>query len=419
MTDVSRFVQPAWYLPVCGDPVRDPVLDLQVGQIVTSRDVPASRLVQRMDNCLVLPGLVNAHTHLDLSVFDRPVGRWGISFAEWVGEIIRYRQTADGNPLETAAPDDSPAGRGLRMSAQFGVAAIGNIVGIPWGGTIPGRDAVQVTSFFEQLGIDPETAEVRLEKMRDWLDGLGPAQAFGISPHAPYSLSVPMLAGSIRMAVERGIPVAMHLAESREERELLATGTGGLVATLRAAGVWVDSVEFPSIPFCLNLLARCLRSLVVHGNYLNGTELDMIAAQRDRMTVVWCPRTHDWFDHDDWPLKEISRRGIRIALGTDSLASSPDLDLLAEMQFVAARNPGLVPREVLAMGTRNGWAALGVELPADPRRLPPVMTGLVLQEPVFGDPESAVLGMSAVRRWVVRCGAGVECLNSFASRRQK
>jgi cytosine/adenosine deaminase-related metal-dependent hydrolase len=109
----------------------------------------------------------------------------------------------------------------------------------------------------------------------------------------------------------------------------------------------------------LELLAGARRALVIHGNYLGSRDWSLLSAHRRRMTVVYCPRTHAYFGHAAYPLEELLAAGVSVAVGTDSRASNPDLDLLGELRFVRRRFPRLAPRTILELGTLRGAEALG------------------------------------------------------------
>jgi aminodeoxyfutalosine deaminase len=109
----------------------------------------------------------------------------------------------------------------------------------------------------------------------------------------------------------------------------------------------------------LRTLAESPRALVIHGNYLEDEELDFLKAHRERMFLIYCPRTHAYFFHPTYPLGKALAAGVRVALGTDSRASNPDLSLLSEMRHVMHAHPWLDPHEVLRMGTLAGAQALG------------------------------------------------------------
>ena len=147
----------------------------------------------------------------------------------------------------------------------------------------------------------------------------------------------------------------------RHERELLRTGTGPFADSLRALGVWEEGL-FPwaDNPFgkLIEQLATVPRSLLVHGNDLNESEIRLLA-DHPHITVVYCPRTHHFFSYDPHPVDQMMSRGIRVALGTDSRASNPDLNLWSEVQFLLNHRSDLDPLSVFRMATWSGSEALG------------------------------------------------------------
>ena len=132
----------------------------------------------------------------------------------------------------------------------------------------------------------------------------------GISPHAPYTVHPGLLKRLVALAVEKKLPVAMHLAESREELELLATGTGPFRDLLVDRSMWdTEAIPLGSTPLdYLRTLAEAPRALVIHGNNLSDEEIGFLAAHRERMSVVYCPRTHAYFGHDPYPLEQNAGR---------------------------------------------------------------------------------------------------------------
>jgi cytosine/adenosine deaminase-related metal-dependent hydrolase len=185
----------------------------------------------------------------------------------------------------------------------------------------------------------------------------------GLAPHAPYSVHPQLLRQVVRLAQAAQCPLAFHLAESREELELLATGRGPFREMLRKLGVWEEQL-FPGQRRPLDYLrelAAAPRTLVIHGNYLRGDEIRFLAQRADRMSLVYCPRTHAFFRHAPYPLAKLLDRGVAMALGTDSRASSPDLSILAEMRFLARQYPEIARPTILRLGTLGGAQALGVD----------------------------------------------------------
>jgi cytosine/adenosine deaminase-related metal-dependent hydrolase len=153
----------------------------------------------------------------------------------------------------------------------------------------------------------------------------------------------------------------MHVAESTEELQLLRDGTGPFQELLNERSMWdVEAIPRGSRPLdYLRILSIAPRALVIHGNYLDAEEHAFLAANVDRMSLVYCPRTHAYFKHPTYALPLLLERGVRVALGTDSRASNPDLDLFAEMRHVATSFSHIDPQTVLRMGTLAGAEALG------------------------------------------------------------
>ncbi len=222
---------------------------------------------------------------------------------------------------------------------------------------------VEITEFVESIALRADRIDSTFSEtekaLPDRTDSLRP----GISPHAPYSVHPELLRKLIGLSSERKIPLAHHLAESREELELLRSGGGPFVPLLKEFDAWdPDAMLAGSRPLdYLRMLAEAHRALVIHGNYLNDEEIDFLAAHADRMSVVYCPRTHAFFQHDPYPLAKMLAAGVNLAIGTDSRASAPDLSPLAEMQFAAQQHRVISPDVLLRMITSAAARALGRE----------------------------------------------------------
>ena len=323
----------------------------------------------------LVPGLVNAHTHLEFSDLAKPLGRPGMGLADWIRLVIAERQRGDRSPRAAIAG-------GIEESVAAGVTAIGEIATVEPDAYAP-CPAVDLTLLAEAIGFSPARAESVLGAVSERLDGwLGWSEAtpqctggslrstpathgasvhLGVSPHAPYSVSPQLLDALVALARRRGLPVAMHLAESEEELELLATGGGPLQELLDERSMW-DAAAIPRDTKPADYLWRLTgapRALVIHGNYLGGEDRALLAAHADRMSVVYCPRTHAYFGHLPYPLARMLSAGVRVVLGTDSRASNPDLSLLDEMRYVAREHPHVEPPTILRMATQWAAEALG------------------------------------------------------------
>ena len=295
--------------------------------------------------------------------------------------------------VPSADPRTEPAidavTRGLQEALETGTTLLGEIAQPSWEQQPFEQSPLGAELYLEFIGLARErvshaltNAVVHLQK-RSTHGGWRP----GLSPHAPYTVNQELLTGLVDLAAERGATVAMHLAESREEVELLRTGRGAFHELLNDRGVWQEGA-LPTNARALDYLhnlSRAPRSLVVHGNYLDRDEIQFLAEQQTRMAVVYCPRTHAYFSHDRYPLVEMLQAGVRVAVGTDSRASNPDLNLLSELRWIARSYPEISSTRILELGTIEGARALGrehegrletgcranlalVELPADNRR---------------------------------------------------
>jgi cytosine/adenosine deaminase-related metal-dependent hydrolase len=151
------------------------------------------------------------------------------------------------------------------------------------------------------------------------------------------------------------VPVAVHLAETAAEQELLILRRGPFVPFLQELGAWSPDGLAEDTDHVLRLLNNPFApTLLVHGNFLNVT-----AAIPSNTSVVYCPRTHAAFGHPPHPFRDFLARGVRVAVGTDSLASNPDLDVLAEVRFLHQRHPDVPGATLLRMATLSGAEALG------------------------------------------------------------
>jgi len=185
----------------------------------------------------------------------------------------------------------------------------------------------------------------------------------GVSPHAPYTVHLQLLDRLVQIARNQHLPVAMHLAESSSELELLQHGSGAFRHLLEERGMW-DRKAIPRASRPLDYLKRLAlapRALVIHGNYLDDEEISFLVSHNNHMSLVFCPRTHEYFGHDAYPLSRLLSAGVQVALGTDSRASNPDLSLVNEMRAIAASEFEVSRSSIVRMGTLCGAIALGLE----------------------------------------------------------
>lgn len=339
---------------VSGPPLRDAAVTIDGERIVAVGAPARDGVVEDLGNVALVPGLVNAHAHLEYSELDAPLGERGIAFPDWIRRVIDYKR-ATGGPRAAAIE------RGLAECLRHGTTSLGEIASPGWPRGAFAAAPQSATVFLELIGLSPERIAERLALARDHLALPGARWRAGLSPHAPYSVRFDALPEIVGVARAANAPLAMHLAESLEEYQLLRSGGGPFRELLEELNVW-DETALPRRSRPLDYLAALAegpRTLVVHGNYLDAREISFLAERARRMAVVYCPRTHDWFGHPRHPLPRLLAAGAAVALGTDGRASNPDLSLLAEMRFVAAHFPELPAADVLRLGTLAGAQALG------------------------------------------------------------
>jgi cytosine/adenosine deaminase-related metal-dependent hydrolase len=353
-----------WLIPIDGPPLPRGTLTIEGERIVAIEPYGQRTASLDFGNVAVLPGFVNAHTHLDLSGMR---GRCPptADFIQWLRGVVRYRRSR---------VPDLPAWNvfdGAMQAARAGTTLLGDIVGADASNGYRPPECCRCVAFKELLGLPFERIQPAWEAGVRWVklptDGTSILRR-ALSPHAPYSvhqLLFRQVAARARQQcagsreVNRPhlqLPVAIHLAETRDELDLIERRTGPFVEFLTALGVWHPDGLVQSVGQLVELFADAGPVLFIHCNYL-----DPATPMPPNATIVYCPRTHAAFGHPPHPFREFLRRGVRVALGTDSLASNPDLDILAEARFVHRHYPDVPAAKVLRTITLSGAEALGWE----------------------------------------------------------
>ncbi len=331
------------------------MIAIEQGRIIrldSGRDADAVDL----GNVAVIPGLVNTHTHLEFSDFAEPVTP-ARPFPGWIRAVIAARR-------QRSITTQHAIDQGLRECLAGGTTLLGEIATDDVSAARFSAASPAGIVFREVLGIGDAAVQEQLRIARRHLSeqaNRNDVDAIrGLSPHAPYSLSAELFEQCIQLAVSANAPVAMHLAETREERELLRSGSGPFAELLKSLGVWRDRfwMREGTIQGYLDVLARAPRALIVHGNYLTSPETEFLG-RHPQMVVVYCPRTHRFFGHDAHPWQEMLEQGVSVALGTDSRASNPDLSLWSEVQFLRRHFNNVPAETLLELATVRGAVALG------------------------------------------------------------
>jgi cytosine/adenosine deaminase-related metal-dependent hydrolase len=337
-----------WVFPVEGLPLEDGTLTIDGGNVVAVEASSGQSVDLDLGDVAVLPGLVNAHTHLDLSGLRGHLSP-ASAFTAWLGGVIQHRRGLSPEQVTAAVQ------QGLEESLAHGTTLLGDISGQGLSWPLVAKASLWGVVFYELLGLPRSRAHLAWREGRTWWQA-HPATATcrpGFSPHAPFSVRAPLLRGVASLARRHHFPVAIHLAETPAERLLLQHQHGPFVDFLTGLGVYDPDGLVRNPEHVLQLYEEVAPVLFVHGNYL-----DRAAAIPRGGTIVYCPRTHAAFGHPPHPFRDYLAAGVRVALGTDSLASNPDLSVLAEVRFLHERYPDVAGAALLRMATLSGAEAL-------------------------------------------------------------
>lgn len=331
--------------------VRDAALILRAGKV--ARIVEGPSAVARamgdsesvdLGDALVAPGFVNAHAHLELGALAGRTPR-GRDFSGWVRSVITLRAAESPSALAAAARvgADAALASGTTTIADVDTtgAASAGLAG----------HALRVLHLREVLDAhDTTRTEAAIARVAKALPRRA-RQWEGISPHAPFTVSVALLERVAKLARKRRLCVQMHWSETPAEVEWMERGSGPLAALLgpspRTSAL--DLLERAG------LLGASLS--LVHGNHPAPGELERLGARG--VVLVHCPGSHAWFERAPFDWRRCARAGVTVALGTDSLASNEALDLRRELRLAASAQPQLGPEDLLEAATRAGARAVG------------------------------------------------------------
>ena len=390
-----RVVAATWVLPGPGSaPLADGAVVLDGDRVVElgrraaieSRHGPA-----QMHDAVILPAMVNAHLHLELShLAGRVPGGGGL--VPWIEALVAQR--AGGGAIEEEMASGAAALR------QAGVAAVGDVTNGLTSGRHLAREGMAGTLFHEIYGFTEERAAKALllaAEVRGRLGDPGPGLRVAPSPHAVYSTHLPTAAALLRAG-----PASIHLAEVPEERRFVAEAAGPLADLVLRLGLEPGALR----PFARSPVAAVAahlgpETLVVHA--VDVDDEDLLALRRSGATVVLCPRSNQHVSLRLPDLPRLLAAGIPLAVGTDSLASSPSLSPLEEVAVLHEAFPDVAPGRLLALC----WNGAAVGSPAVGRLLPGYSPGVIaapLRGERPGDPFAWLLEVHASRpfEWLAR-----------------
>jgi cytosine/adenosine deaminase-related metal-dependent hydrolase len=353
----------SWIVSVVDPPMRDGWISVDDGRVAAVTKRPPSNGGHQIDlgDVAVLPGLVNAHTHLELSYL-RDVVPPAAEFVTWIRAVMAARrQRPDPQSPEILDSVD----RAVAEAYACGTAIVGDISNTLVSFAPLTRSPLAGVVFYELIRFQTEHPQAFVETAWQELSRLVPTDRVRatLAAHAPYSVA-PLVFRAIHQATSRDpfAPISVHLAESVEEVEFIRTGGGPWRRLLEDLGVWDPSWVPPGgspVKFLDESGFLDARVLAVHGVQMTADDLDRLVARGT--TLVTCPRSNGHTGAGAPPIADFYRSGVHVAIGTDSLASSPDLNVFAELATMRALAPEVPAATLLDSATRQGARALGFD----------------------------------------------------------
>ncbi|OQY19339.1 MAG: hypothetical protein B6I36_04480 [Desulfobacteraceae bacterium 4572_35.1] len=357
-----------YIVPVSTAPLEGAAIAVSDGKIIDigsaiDLEIRYSKCCQHdFGDAIILPGFVNAHTHLELSHYKEwekqavevSIDQYS-SFVEWILHLIRIKIS-----LKLKLEQYSQSwNAGLREGFATGTAYFGDILSVP---ELAPESAAKLPgcNFIEILGQDPERVNKQLYNLDNCV-GAWSDKMWGVAPHAPYTISDELLKQCYRYSSCKHLRTTIHLAESADEVEFLATSGGAIAEKLYSFVGWQQHLPLPTPLSPLGCVAEAgglnEQTILVHGVHLDHAEIAQVAEAG--CSVVLCPRSNAKLNVGVAPVADYLRAGVPLALATDSLASNDSLSIWDEMEFALNWFDGdLSPEQLLYMGTTGGAKAL-------------------------------------------------------------
>jgi len=349
-------------LPITAPPIEDGAIWIEsntIRAIGKCKEVRATGTGEWLDlgDAVLLPGLINAHCHLELTDMDGQVPYEG-SFTDWLKKIVAAKRGWQQSEYVQSAS------RGVEMLCSSGTTSVCDVVS--WWPLVPQLQAskLRTWSCLEMIDFAGQRPwREWIESARSWIDKFPNSRGgWGLSPHAPYTATAELYRASADYQRKASSTLLMttHISESLDEREMFEQGSGQLYEWLVRLGRDMhDCGGRSSLEMLQQYKVLNERTIGVHLNALDLGEIEAMA--QTGISVAHCPGSHAFFDHPPFPLEQLFARGVNVCVGTDSLASAQagsTLDLFAELRLLRQAFPGLSAETILKFATMNGARAL-------------------------------------------------------------
>jgi cytosine/adenosine deaminase-related metal-dependent hydrolase len=350
-------IRAATVVTMDGAPISNGAVAIENERIVevgTFEDVRRSHSAEVLDlgERILLPGLINAHCHLDYTGLRGKIASTD-SFTAWIRSINAQKER-----LSPAAYAEAIR-VGIAEAADFGTTSLISFEAFPnLASEI--KSAIRIWWLGELIDVrSPEKAQTMVSSAINALKNLA---HWGLAPHAPFTASGPLYRESEQVTAREHRLLSTHLAESREEMQMFRDATGPLYQFLKSIGRNMDDCgrETPVAHF-LSMVSAPNHWIVAHLNEIAGSDFELLERVQPKFSIVHCPRSHQYFGHARFAFDQLRQLGFNICLGTDSLASVDSLDLFREMQTFSDKYPSVASEDIVQMVTTNPARAVCCE----------------------------------------------------------
>ena len=354
-----------WVLPISAAPIENGTVAVARGHIayVGPRHGAPPGGDSDLGDAMLMPGLVNAHTHLELTVMRGFLE--DLDFAQWIMRLNRVKRAG----LDREQMLDG-ARIGVEEGLRAGITTYADTCDTGVAFDAMREAGVRGIMYQEVFGPDPAACEQAITELRAKVHSMRqretPLVRVGVSPHAPYTVSDRLYEAVARYAEEETLPVAVHIAESEVERRLVEKGEGVFADGLRKRNIAVAPRARSSVALLERTRILGRRPLMIHCVRVDAADMALIAAAN--APIAHCPASNAKLGHGVAPLLEMIAAGITVGLGSDSVASNNTMDMLAESRSAVlsqrarlARHDALCARDALFLATLGGAKALGLE----------------------------------------------------------
>jgi cytosine/adenosine deaminase-related metal-dependent hydrolase len=354
-----------WVVPICSPPIANGVVGVEGSRIeyVGPIDDAPPGTDENLGDVVLLPGLVNAHTHLELTAMRGFLE--DLDFRRWILRLTNARRAV----LDRDALLDS-ARYGLEEGIRAGITSYADTSESGVVMQAMREAGVRGIMYQEVFGPDPAQCAESIAGVREKIAGLRYLEnalvRVGISPHAPYTVCDDLFRESARLARELSLPMAVHVAESDLEQQLVVDASGSFAEGLKRRGIAVSPRSESPVQLLAGLNVLDLAPLLIHCVRVDGRDIQTIAASRS--SVAHCPASNSKLGHGVAPLDEMLNAGIVIGIGSDSMASNNRMDILEEARLAllnqrartgSCETPEAI--DVLELATIGGARALGLD----------------------------------------------------------